>query len=96
MGIKTVGYVEDQPTRWTQDLNILGTTVELPELIAKHHIEHVMICLPLSRYHEALRVFDILSQTLVEECRWWPTSRTWRATSYRGKSRWLASTSACQ
>jgi len=66
MGIKVLGFVEDQQSRWTGDLNILGTTDELPRLIEKHHIEHVFICLPLSRYHEARRVFDVLSQTLVE------------------------------
>jgi Undecaprenyl-phosphate glucose phosphotransferase len=66
MGIKVLGHVEDQPTRWTQDLDILGTTAELPQLIEKHRVEHVFICLPMSRYHEARRVFDILSQTVVE------------------------------
>src|SRR5579862_704878 len=66
MGIKVLGHVEDQPTRWTEDLQILGTTEDLPYLIEKHRIGHVFICLPLSRYHEARRVFDVLSQTLVE------------------------------
>jgi Undecaprenyl-phosphate glucose phosphotransferase len=66
MGINVVGFVEDQPTRWTDDLHILGTSAELPGLIEKHKIQHVLICLPLSRYHEARKVFDVLSQTLVE------------------------------
>jgi Undecaprenyl-phosphate glucose phosphotransferase len=66
MGIKVLGYVEDQPSRWTEDLHILGTTAELPKFIEKYRVEHVFICLPLSRYHEARRVFDVLSQTLVE------------------------------
>jgi Undecaprenyl-phosphate glucose phosphotransferase len=66
MGIKVVGYVEDQPTRWAADLNILGTTGDLPHLIERHRVAHVFICLPLSRYHEARHVFDKLSQTLVE------------------------------
>jgi Undecaprenyl-phosphate glucose phosphotransferase len=66
MGIHVLGHVEDQPSRWTDDLNILGTTEELPYLIEKFRIGHVFICLPLGRYHEARRVFDILSQTLVE------------------------------
>jgi Undecaprenyl-phosphate glucose phosphotransferase len=66
MGIKVLGHVEDQPTRWTEDLHILGTTAELPRLIEKYQIEHVFICLPLSRYHEARKVFDVLSQTVVE------------------------------
>lgn len=66
MGIKNLGFVEDQPNRWTSDLDILGTTADLPRLIAKYRVEHVFIALPLSRYHEARRVFDVLSQTLVE------------------------------
>jgi Undecaprenyl-phosphate glucose phosphotransferase len=66
MGIKNLGFVEDQPNRWTSDLYILGTTADLPDLIAKYGIEHVFISLPMSRYHEARRVFDIVSQTLVE------------------------------
>ncbi len=66
MGIKVLGHVEDQQLRWTEDLNILGTTADLPQLIEKHRVGHVFICLPLSRTHEARRVFDILSQTLAE------------------------------
>jgi Undecaprenyl-phosphate glucose phosphotransferase len=66
MGIKTLGFVEDQPNRWTSDLNVLGTIIDLPVLVQKYRIEHVFIALPLSRYHEARRVFDVLSQSLVE------------------------------
>src|SRR5439155_19150883 len=66
MGIKNIGFVEDQPSRWTGDLDILGTPVDLPVLIQKYNIEHVFIALPMSRYDEARLVFDILSQTLVE------------------------------
>jgi Undecaprenyl-phosphate glucose phosphotransferase len=66
MGIRNLGFVEDQPNRWTSDLDILGTTTDLPQLVAKYGIEHVFISLPLSRYHEARHVFDTLSQSLVE------------------------------
>jgi Undecaprenyl-phosphate glucose phosphotransferase len=66
MGIRNLGFVEDQPNHWTSDLDILGTTADLPRLIAKYGIEHVFISLPLSRYHEARHVFDTLSQTLAE------------------------------
>src|SRR5205807_1688744 len=66
LGIRNLGFVEDQPNRWTSDLDILGTTADLPELVRKYGIEHVFISLPLSRYHEARHVFDTLSQTLVE------------------------------
>ena len=66
MGIRNLGFVEDQPNHWTGDLDILGTTADLPQLIARYGIEHVFISLPLSRYHEARHVFDTLSQSLVE------------------------------
>src|SRR5207302_8445497 len=65
MGIKAIGFVEDQPSRWTDDLHILGTTADLPALIEKYRIRHVFISLPLSRYDESRHVFDILSRTLV-------------------------------
>jgi Undecaprenyl-phosphate glucose phosphotransferase len=66
MGIKNLGFVEDQPSRWTGDLHLLGTTAELPRLIEQYHIDHVFIALPMSRYHEARHVYDVLSQTLAE------------------------------
>jgi Undecaprenyl-phosphate glucose phosphotransferase len=66
MGLRNLGFVEDQPNRWTSDLDILGTTADLPQLITRYGIEHVFISLPLSRYHEARHVYDILSKTLVE------------------------------
>jgi Undecaprenyl-phosphate glucose phosphotransferase len=66
LGIKNVGFVEDQPTRWCSDLDILGTVADLPRLVQKYQISHVFICLPMSRYHDARRVFDTLSQTFVE------------------------------
>ncbi|HEY8504669.1 MAG TPA: undecaprenyl-phosphate glucose phosphotransferase [Gemmataceae bacterium] len=66
MGIRTVGFVEDRPSRWTSDLHILGTTADLPRLIERYRIGHVFIALPMNRYHEARHVFDVLSQHLVE------------------------------
>jgi Undecaprenyl-phosphate glucose phosphotransferase len=66
MGIRNLGYIEDQPNRWTSDLDVLGTIADLPQLVQKYQVDHVFIALPLSRYHEARRVFDILSRSLVE------------------------------
>jgi len=66
LGIKCVGFVEDQPTRWCSDLDILGTVADLPRLVEKYQISHVFICLPMSRYHDARKVFDTLSQSFVE------------------------------
>lgn len=66
MGIKTIGFVEDQPSRWASDLDILGTAGDLPGLIEKYKVSHVFISLPMNRYHDARKVFDILSQQVVE------------------------------
>jgi Undecaprenyl-phosphate glucose phosphotransferase len=66
MGIKNLGFIEDQPSHWTADLDILGRFADLPALIQKYGIAHVFIALPLNRAHDARRVYDILSQTLVE------------------------------
>lgn len=66
LGFKNVGYIEDQPSHWASDLDILGGIADLPALVAKYQVSHVFICLPMSRYHEARRVFDVLSQTLVD------------------------------
>jgi FlaA1/EpsC-like NDP-sugar epimerase len=66
LGIKNIGFVEDQPSRWTGDLDILGNIADLPQLVGKYQVSHVFICVPMTRYHEARRVFDTLAQTLVE------------------------------
>jgi Undecaprenyl-phosphate glucose phosphotransferase len=66
MGIRAAGFVEDSPSRWTSDLTVLGTTGDLPDLVAKHRIGHVFIALPLNRHAEARRVFDVLAQSMVE------------------------------
>src|SRR5262249_54600195 len=65
-GIQTVGYVEDDPGKWPTDLPVVGTITQLPELVERHHVEHVFIALPLNRYADARRVFDGLSQTVVD------------------------------
>lgn len=66
MGIKNVGFVEDRTNGLSNDLDLLGGFDDLPELIRKYRVEHVFIALPMSRYHEARRVFDVLSKTMVE------------------------------
>jgi Undecaprenyl-phosphate glucose phosphotransferase len=66
MGIKNVGFVDEQSTRLYDDLDVLGGFADLPDLIAKYRIGHVFIALPLNRYHDARCAFDILSKLLVE------------------------------
>jgi Undecaprenyl-phosphate glucose phosphotransferase len=66
MGIKNVGFVDEQSSRLYDDLDVLGGFADLPDLIAKYRIGHVFIALPLNRYHDARRAFDILSKLVVE------------------------------
>jgi len=65
-GIQPVGYVEDEGHRVAADLPVLGGIAELPELVERHHIEHVFVALPLNRYADARRVFNALAQTVVD------------------------------
>jgi Undecaprenyl-phosphate glucose phosphotransferase len=65
-GIRTVGFVEDDAGKVPTDLPVVGHIAELPRLVEAHHVEHVFIALPLNRYADARRVFDALSQTLVD------------------------------
>jgi Undecaprenyl-phosphate glucose phosphotransferase len=65
-GIRTVGFVEDDPVKIPTDIPVVGKIAELAELVEKHHIEHVYIALPLNRYADARRVFDALSETVVD------------------------------
>jgi Undecaprenyl-phosphate glucose phosphotransferase len=66
MGIRIVGFVEDNPSRWTRDLRVVGRIAELPDLVERHGIEHVFIALPLGRHAEARRVFDTLAESFVD------------------------------
>lgn len=66
MGIKNVGFVEETPHQLSSDLDLLGGFQDLPALIAKYRVTHVFIALPMSRYDDARRVFDALSQQFVE------------------------------
>jgi Undecaprenyl-phosphate glucose phosphotransferase len=66
MGIKVLGFVEDRPSRWISDLTLLGSFADLPEIVHRHRIGNVFIALPMKRYDDARRVFNILSKTIVE------------------------------
>jgi FlaA1/EpsC-like NDP-sugar epimerase len=66
MGIRNLGFVEDRPSQWCSDLNVLGTTADLPDIVAVNAVEHVFIALPLNRFAESRKVFDTLSKTFAE------------------------------
>jgi Undecaprenyl-phosphate glucose phosphotransferase len=66
MGIKNLGYVEAQPSRFSNDLTILGDISDLPRLVDELKVEHVFIALPLNHCGDARQVFNVLSRNLVE------------------------------
>jgi len=66
MGIQTVAYVDDEAPSTPLERAIVGPLSDLPRLVQELHIEHVFIALPLNRYADARRVFDTLSQSLVD------------------------------
>jgi len=66
MGIKVVGFVEDRPTPFVSDLDVLGPPSELPHLIQRYQVSHIFIALPMNRYDEARKIYDILSRSLVD------------------------------
>ncbi len=67
MGIQTVAYADDRPEKHAHtDRPVVGPIADLPRLVHELHIEHVFIALPLNRYADARRVFDALSQTIVD------------------------------
>lgn len=66
LGIKNVGYVEDQVSTFSKDLDIMGKFEDLPNLIAQYSVSHVFIALPMNRYDEVRNVYEILADTFVD------------------------------
>lgn len=65
-GLEAVGFVDDPPKVEPTLLPRLGRIDDLESLVAKHHIDHVFVALPFSRYGELARVCGALSDVLVE------------------------------
>jgi Undecaprenyl-phosphate glucose phosphotransferase len=66
MGIRNIGYVDDKPRPIDTDMNIIGKLNDLPRLIEDNNVRHVFIALPMKRFDDSIRCFEILSQHLVE------------------------------
>jgi Undecaprenyl-phosphate glucose phosphotransferase len=66
IGIKPIGFIEDEPTDWSGDLDILGKVEDMPALIKKYRISYVFICLPMNRAHDTRQVFEKVSDEFVE------------------------------
>lgn len=66
MGIRPIGFIEDNPTAYCSDLDVVGKIQDLPRLIKKYGVGHVFIALPANRMHESRAVFETLGQSLVD------------------------------
>lgn len=66
LGIKNIGYVEDQVSPFSKDLDVMGKFEDLPELIKQYSVSNVFIALPMNRYDDVRKVYEILSDTFVD------------------------------
>jgi exopolysaccharide biosynthesis polyprenyl glycosylphosphotransferase len=65
-GLEAVGFVDEPDKPPPHRLPRLGSLDELDRLAAEHDCDHVFIALPTSRYAELPRVYQALSDVLVE------------------------------
>jgi Undecaprenyl-phosphate glucose phosphotransferase len=65
-GLEAVGFVEDPSRRPSRLLPRLGAIDEIAAIADEHKIDHVFVALPLARYGELPRIYQALSDILVE------------------------------
>jgi len=66
-GLEVIGFVDDAPQApQSTPLARLGALADLAAIVARHEIDHVFIALPLGRYGELPRVYEVLADLLVE------------------------------
>jgi FlaA1/EpsC-like NDP-sugar epimerase len=64
-GLEVKGFVDDDPYKQGAIINrvkVLGTTSDLPELVRKHQIEHVVITLAQASGREIRKIVDVCEQ----------------------------------
>ncbi len=66
LGLEVVGYVDHRPQPHMNSLAYLGNLEQLPQLVQRLGVEKVLVALPFGRYGEMPRVYELLSQVLVE------------------------------
>jgi len=65
-GLDAVGFVDDRVKKPPTQCPLLGSVDDIEQIVARHDVDHVFVALPLSRYGELPRVYDALSNVLVE------------------------------
>ncbi len=68
-GFVVVGFLDDDPGRQQRDIHgvpVLGTTKDLQEAITGHHVDQVMIALPLAAHHRTVQLVKQAGELLVD------------------------------
>jgi exopolysaccharide biosynthesis polyprenyl glycosylphosphotransferase len=65
-GLEAVGFVDEPDKPRPQVLPRLGSLDQIDQIVAERDVDHVFIALPTSRYGELPRVYQALSDVLVE------------------------------
>jgi Undecaprenyl-phosphate glucose phosphotransferase len=65
-GLEAVGFIDLADKPRPARLPRIGSIEQLPDIVARHEIDHVFIALPLSRYGELPQVYRALEGLLVE------------------------------
>ncbi|MHB8898831.1 MAG: undecaprenyl-phosphate glucose phosphotransferase [Thermoguttaceae bacterium] len=65
-GLEAVGFVDKPSGRESRLLPRLGSIEEIVEVAGRHEIDHVFVALPLRRYGELPRIYQALSELMVE------------------------------
>jgi len=65
-GLEVVGFVDDRQEVEPTCTPRLGRIDDLHRIVDKHNVDHVFVALPFNRYGELPKVYDALSDILVE------------------------------
>ena len=65
-GLEAVGFVDGPSRRELRPLPRLGAIEDIASIAEEHKIDHVFVALPLRRYGELPRIYQSLSDVLVE------------------------------
>ncbi len=68
-GFVVVGFLDDDPGRQQRDIHgvpVLGTTKDLQEVVTSHHVDQVMIALPLAAHHRTVQLVKQAGELLVD------------------------------
>ena len=68
-GFVVVGFLDDDPGRQQRDIHgvpVLGTTKDLNEVVLSHHVDQVMIALPLAAHYRTVQLVRQAGELLVD------------------------------